>query len=217
MLTLKNRFFFCFLTILFFSCGSGSNEFIPDAPIPNASDKKTELTIEDCEKILDSQFPHSKIEQYSDEDFEALLNDKSGNITVFYFWATWCKECVDNLKTYDRFAAEVIQEELERQKDDESGAEKSKIIIKLVNLNGTDNRVVQVKDCVKKKGVKLPIAIVNESAAQKPLNELVDGEWNGSWPVTLISNPSAKVRMFYEGNYNSEELAALVNPFRFGN
>lgn len=116
---------------------------------------------------------------------------------VINFWATWCKPCVRELPYF---------EALHKENKD------PKLKIVLVSLDFEK----QITSIV------LPFLKTNQYTAQtyvlldKSFNDwlsLVDPEWSGSIPATLIV--SGKKRKFAEQEFESfDELKELVNHFQ---
>lgn len=113
-----------------------------------------------------------------------ILNDKS-TIYVVNFWATWCAPCVKELPHFEKL-----------------NSENKNIKVVLVSLDFKDQFESKLLPFLKKKNIKSQVVLLTDKDYNTWL-PMVDKEWSGSIPATLIIKNEKKV--FAERIFSSEE------------
>jgi thiol-disulfide isomerase/thioredoxin len=115
-----------------------------------------------------------------------------GNDTTFVinFWATWCQPCVKELPNFEQLQL--------------NNKEKPVKVI-LVSLDFKSKLKSQVIPFVKQNNIKAEVYVINE-ADQQAFIEKLDKQWTGAIPATLFINTKSKKRLFFEKEFNYQEL-----------
>lgn len=109
---------------------------------------------------------------------------------VINFWATWCQPCVKELPNFEQLQL--------------NNKEKPVKVI-LVSLDFKSKLKSQVIPFVKQNNIKAEVYVINE-ADQQAFIEKVDKQWTGAIPATLFINTKSKKRLFFEKEFNYQEL-----------
>ncbi len=116
-------------------------------------------------------------------------------VTIFNFWSTWCKPCIDEIPHFIEVARQF---ELQNVK------------LQLVSL---DTRKLyhsgELKKWLLKKKWKANVWWLNETNADLYC-PAVDSSWSGVIPATLIVNNQSGYRRFIEESLTEKELTALI-------
>lgn len=129
------------------------------------------------------------------EDYSTLqkeiLNDKN-TIYVVNFWATWCAPCVKELPHFEKL-----------------NSENKRVKVVLVSLDFKNQFESKLLPFLKKKNIQSQVVLLTDKDYNKWL-PLVDKEWSGSIPATLIIKNEKKI--FVERIFSSDkELNEFVN------
>ena len=120
-----------------------------------------------------------------------ILNDKN-TIYVVNFWATWCAPCVKELPHFEKL-----------------NSENKKVKVVLVSLDFKDQFESKLLPFLKKKNIKSQVVLLTDKDYNTWL-PMVDKEWSGSIPATLIIKNEKK--FFAERIFSSEvELNEFIN------
>lgn len=126
------------------------------------------------------------------------LQDSIGaakGITIFNFWSTWCKPCIDEIPHFIEVSGQF---ELQNVK------------LQLVSL---DTRKLyhsgELNKWLLKKKWKANVWWLNETNADLYC-PAVDSSWSGVIPATLIVNHQSGYRRFIEESLSEKELTALI-------
>lgn len=126
-----------------------------------------------------------------------LLLDFTGRDTdttyVINFWATWCSPCVKEIGLFE----ELYQT---------SQGKKLKVI--LISLDFPDRSETQLLPFLRSRVIKAPVKLMTDLDYNSWIN-LVDSNWSGAIPATLIYNRDK--RIFLEQELTREELNKYVN------
>ncbi len=129
------------------------------------------------------------------EDYKTLekeiLSDKN-TIYVVNFWATWCAPCVKELPHFEKL-----------------NAENKKVKVVLVSLDFKKQYESTLLPFLKRKKIQSEVVLLTDKDYNTWLS-MVDKEWSGSIPATLIIKNDKKV--FAERSFSSDaELNEFVN------
>lgn len=120
-----------------------------------------------------------------------ILSDKN-TIYVVNFWATWCAPCVKELPHFEKL-----------------NSENKNIKVVLVSLDFKDQFESKLLPFLKKKSIKSEVVLLTDKDYNTWL-PIVNKDWSGSIPATLIINKGKKV--FVEKIFSSDkELNEFVN------
>ena len=120
-----------------------------------------------------------------------ILSDKN-TIYVVNFWATWCAPCVKELPHFEKL-----------------NSENKNVKVVLVSLDFKEQFESKLLPFLKKKSIKSEVVLLTDKDYNTWL-PIVDKDWSGSIPATLIVNKGKKV--FVEKIFSSDqELNEFVN------
>lgn len=120
-----------------------------------------------------------------------IFSDKN-TIYVINFWATWCAPCVKELPHFEQL-----------------NSENKNIKVVLVSLDFKNQFESKLLPFLKKKSIKSEVVLLTDKDYNTWL-PMVDKDWSGSIPATLIIKNGKKV--FVERTFSSyQELNEYVN------
>lgn len=120
-----------------------------------------------------------------------IFSDKN-TIYVINFWATWCAPCVKELPHFEQL-----------------NSENKNIKVVLVSLDFKNQFESKLLPFLKKKSIKSEVVLLTDKDYNTWL-PMVDKDWSGSIPATLIIKNGKKV--FVEKMFSSyQELNEYVN------
>jgi thiol-disulfide isomerase/thioredoxin len=109
------------------------------------------------------------------------INNRNGKILFVNFWATWCEPCVeefpDLVKIYDD------------NKD-------SNFEFLSVSVNLPSEIDDKVKPFLEKQNADFPVVVIEEKRSEQIIN-LVNPEWDGTVPATIIFDKNGKRKRFF--------------------
>ena len=94
---------------------------------------------------ISAMLPAQEISVIKMKQLEKILSDKSSDVTIVNFWATWCGPCVKELPYFEKV----------------NGEKDSSIKIILVSLDFAD-KIDRVIDFAKRKNLKYEIVLLDE-------------------------------------------------------
>jgi len=111
---------------------------------------------------------------------EKLVNRGGDTVYVINFWATWCKPCVAELPSFDSLA---------------TGFQNRPVRVVLVSNDFEDEIDTKLKPFLARKRLKPEVMVLTETNANVWL-PIVDKDWSGAIPVTLLYQGKSKRRIF---------------------
>ena len=129
-----------------------------------------------------------KYAEIDKEELLALTGRKNDTTYVVNFWATWCSPCVKEIGYF---------EEVHRLNQG------SKLKVILVSLDFPDRADQRVIPFLKQEDITAPVFLMTDLNYNDWI-DLVDPDWSGAIPATLIFNQSQRV--FLEQELSREEL-----------
>jgi len=133
------------------------------------------------------------IEKVSLAELEGLLENKSDELLLVNFWATWCGPCVIE---YPEFV------EMQRM----YGERDFRFVSVSMDDPAQDEKVLKF---LKKKYSSLPNYIIDTDDKYAVI-ELVDPEWDGSLPITLLIEPGGNFAYKRLGTIDVYELRKTI-------
>ncbi len=137
-----------------------------------------------------------KLEIVKYEKLEEIVA-KSKGLTVFNFWATWCRPCVAELPHFVEVAKKY----------------KDEVTLVLVSLDFSEKADSHVVPFLKRKHFDTRCVLLDETDGEKWIPQ-IDKKWDGAIPATLVVNHKKGVREFYDTELSKEELEGIVSQFR---
>lgn len=127
-------------------------------------------------------------------DLERILSDSTDTLHVINFWATWCGPCVIELPHFEDVSKNFSERNV-------------KFI--LVSLDFPSQLGSRLIPFVKEKNIRLKVVLLNELDYGKWM-PLVDTQWKGNLPATLVFNNLSGKREFVPGALEKEEISNLI-------
>lgn len=125
---------------------------------------------------------------------EQWKNAENDTIYVLNFWATWCGPCVAELPEFEKlnkhFAGQKVQ-------------------VILISTDFKRDVESRVKPFVKRKKLKSKVVFIDEPTPNNWIN-LVNPEWSGAIPATLIVCKNRGFEQFFEKQLDYETLEHTV-------
>ena len=130
-------------------------------------------------------------------DLEKILKDPENKLMVINFWASWCPPCVKELPEFQKASGKY------------EGSKVKFIMVSLDFPNEVQNKLIPFLD---KNNIVLNISVMLDTDYTLWEN-IVDPDWRGDIPSTLLLNNSRKIRYFHPGELSEDELESLINKF----
>lgn len=110
--------------------------------------------------------------------------------TVFNFWATFCKPCLEELPYFEK----IVKQYADRG-----------VKLVLVNLDTEDVYNKRLVKFAQKLKIEAPVKWLNETDADI-FCPVVDSQWSGAIPASLFVNNQTGFRSFFEDQLSKEQL-----------
>jgi thiol-disulfide isomerase/thioredoxin len=125
---------------------------------------------------------------------QKILTQKSENIQVINFWATWCGPCVKELPLFEKF----------------NNAKPENVKITLVSLDlDLDPNPEKVYKFIERKKILSEVLILNEKNPNDWI-EKIEKQWTGALPATIVINQKTGKRKFVEKELHDGDLEKLI-------
>lgn len=135
-------------------------------------------------------FAQQEIELIKLDKLNQLIEQKSDNLKVINFWASWCGPCVKEMPYFDFI-------------DKNENVE-----VYLVSLDFPQDKL-KAEKLLNKKGIQSTTYLLDEKNYDKYI-ESIYAEWSGAIPATLFIDSTGK-KSFYEKAFEKHELEEIVN------
>jgi thiol-disulfide isomerase/thioredoxin len=109
------------------------------------------------------------------------INNRNGKILFVNFWATWCEPCVEEFPDLVKIYND--------NKD-------SNFEFLSVSVNLPSEIDDKVKPFLEKQNADFPVVVIEEKRSEQIIN-LVNPEWDGTVPATIIFDKNGKRRGFF--------------------
>ena len=128
---------------------------------------------------------------------QSLIEEKTDQIKVINFWATWCAPCVKELPLF---------ESLNRSRKD--------VTVTLVSMDiDLDPNPEKIYKFIDRKKVQSKVLILNERDPNSWINK-IDKNWSGALPATLVLNSATGKRKFVEKEMHEGDLEKLIEEVK---
>ncbi len=134
------------------------------------------------------------IKVYNFDEFSHWLERESDSLYVVNFWATWCAPCVKEIPDFEKLYAKYKTDKVKL------------LFVSLDFPNQLETRVIPFIDRMDMKG---QVVLLDDTRANRWI-PLVDEDWTGAIPATLIYNQD--FREFYARELTFDELEEIVLP-----
>ncbi len=133
------------------------------------------------------------IPKWKINDLKAAIA-KADKPTIFNFWATFCKPCIEEIPYFQELA----------KKYDSAGVQ-----LVLISLDLSEAYPKQISSFATKYKFKSPMKFLDETNADL-FCPVVDSTWSGSIPATLFVNNKTGYRKFYEEKLSKKKLESEI-------
>ncbi len=134
------------------------------------------------------------IKIYSFDEFSHWLEKETDSLYVVNFWATWCAPCVKEIPDFEKLYA--------KYKTD-------KVKLLFVSLDFPNQLETRVIPFIDRMDMKAQVVLLDDTRANRWI-PLVDENWTGAIPATLIYNQD--FREFYAREFTFDELEEIILP-----
>ena len=128
---------------------------------------------------------------------QTLIEEKSDQIKVINFWATWCAPCVKELPLF---------ESLNQDRKD------AKVTLVSMDID-LDPNPEKVYKFVARKKIKSHVVILDERDPDSWINK-IDKSWSGALPSTLFINTVTGKRKFVEREMHAGDLEKFIEEVK---
>ncbi len=108
------------------------------------------------------------------------IENRNGKILFVNFWATWCVPCVEEFPDLVKIYNENKDSDFE---------------FLSVSVDLSSDIETKVKPFLNKQSADFPVVVVEEKRSDEVIN-LINPEWNGAVPVTVIYDENGKRKEF---------------------
>lgn len=123
---------------------------------------------------------------------QEIMQNKSDQVMVINFWATWCAPCIKELPYFEKLNQNKLANVL------------------LVSMDyDLDPNTEKVDRFVARKKLQSKVLILTESDPNSWIDK-IDKRWSGALPATLVINSKTGKREFVQGELGEGELEKLV-------
>jgi thiol-disulfide isomerase/thioredoxin len=129
------------------------------------------------------------IPKWKVEDLKKAI-EKTDKPTIFNFWATFCKPCLEEMPYFHELAKKY---------------EAAGVQLVLVNLDASEEYPAKIKSIASKFKMTAPIKFLDETNADL-FCPVVDKQWSGAIPASLFVNNKTGYRQFFEDQLSKEDL-----------
>lgn len=132
------------------------------------------------------------------EQLQAMMKQKTTEVHIINFWATWCGPCVKELPYFEKVTAE--------------GNPQVKVTLVSLDLD-LDPDPEKVYRFISRKNLQSQVVIL-EAADPNKWIDAIEKEWSGSLPATIVINHRTGERKFIGRALREDELEQYIKPFK---
>ncbi|MDL5047356.1 TlpA disulfide reductase family protein [Oscillatoria amoena NRMC-F 0135] len=124
---------------------------------------------------------------------QELIEQKTDNIKVINFWATWCAPCVKEIPLFEKL-----------------GRERADVKVTLVSMDlDLDPNPEKVYRFIARKKLESEVVLLDEKDPNSYIDK-IDKSWSGALPATIIINGRTGKRKFVEKELHEGDLEKLI-------
>lgn len=135
----------------------------------------------------------STIKVFNFQQLQPLLELKNDTVYVVNFWATWCAPCIKEIPYFEQLGQKY----------------RGKVKVLMVSLDFPDQVQSRLIPFIDKEKIRNEVILLDDPQSNRWI-PLVDKEWTGSIPATLIY--SKDFREFYQQEFFFQELEEIILP-----
>ena len=126
---------------------------------------------------------------------QKIFESKQNRISVYNFWATWCKPCIVEMPFFENMAVKY----------------KSEIDLTFISLDFADLAETHVIPFLRKREINSKTLLLDDTKYYTWIDK-IDPTWSGAIPATLIVDTNGN-KHFYEGQFEQKELDSILTKF----
>lgn len=138
-----------------------------------------------------------EIEIIKFNQLQEIIDDKSHDIKVINFWATWCRPCIKEIPYFENV---------------NSIYEEDQVKVILVSFDFLEELEKSVLPFIRKRNIQSEVKLLDETDFNAFINK-IDPAWSGAIPATLIVNNKSGEHSFFEKEFKKGELKALIEGY----
>jgi thiol-disulfide isomerase/thioredoxin len=127
------------------------------------------------------------------EKLQAMISEKTDQIKVINFWATWCAPCIKELPLFEKL-----------------GQERPDVKVTLVSMDlDLDPNPEKVYKFIARKKLQSQVVLLDAKDPNSYI-DAIDKNWSGALPATIIINGKTGQRKFVGKEVHEGELEKLI-------
>jgi thiol-disulfide isomerase/thioredoxin len=128
------------------------------------------------------------------ERLTQIIEEKSDDIRIINFWATWCGPCVKELPLFEKLTAE----------------KRDHVKVTLVSMDlDLDPNPDKVYRFIDRKKIQSEVLLLDEQNPNEWINK-IEKNWSGSLPATIVINQKTGQRKFVGKELREGDLEKLI-------
>jgi len=139
--------------------------------------------------------PQISVQTADEQQISKIISERGGKFLLLNLWATWCAPCREEFP--------------DLQKLHESYLEKGLEVIGL-SVDYPDETESKIKPFLKKAGSTFPVFVQDVNNDEKLIN-MIDPEWNGAVPLTVIYDANGNKLEIIEGKKSYSEFEKILS------
>lgn len=143
--------------------------------------------------VIALQTQAQEIPKWKTEDLQQMIDTSTGP-TIINFWATFCIPCIKELPHFQQLAQQYKNVGVQ---------------LYLVSLDVDDAYPKKIRNFTKRLNITAPTIFLDETNADE-FCPVVDPEWSGAIPATLLINKKTGYRKFVEDELSKEGLETEI-------
>ena len=125
------------------------------------------------------------------ELLKMMAEDKTTEIVIYNFWATWCAPCIKEMPHFEKVNAY------------------ENVAVNFISLDDANKLEDRVIPFLERKHIQSKVFLLDETDYNEFIDK-IDGRWSGAIPATVIYNNSTREKLFFEKEFSEEELETII-------
>ncbi|MBI5214736.1 MAG: TlpA family protein disulfide reductase [Ignavibacteriae bacterium] len=161
------------------------------------------LQIEQCDKKKNVKSEKNEVEMISSEsDYGNILQQYRGKVLVMHFWASWCKPCIKELKSFNQFYTKRNKE-----------LKEADVEILTISTDLSTNILI---DYMRRERYTFPVMldIMDQRCIEWANKRFVSSDKKiEGIPFTLIIDKNGRCEKFQSLDWNANETNTIINRY----
>lgn len=142
----------------------------------------------------ENKVKESKIRVLNFQQLQPFLELENDTVYVVNFWATWCAPCIKEIPYFEQLSQKYQHKNVK---------------VLMVSLDFPDQLQSRLIPFIEKQNMKNEVVLLDDPQSNHWI-PLVDKEWTGAIPATLIYGKG--FREFYQHEFTFPELEEIILP-----